>query len=130
MMPVRHNRTFEPSAGCTGRVIGVTRSPVVGPRGKPTSTSVIAARPGCSYMWAVPSPLHASKSESIDPSIRADVEPLLGRNQSLEVTQARHRLRRPGEKRLPGVPSEAVEPIIAFGTDNPHNRIRMPIRGG
>src|SRR5450631_2381241 len=81
-------------------------------------------------MSAVPSPLHASKSESIDPSIRADVEPLLGRNQSLEMAQALHLRRKFCEKRLPGVPSEAVEPIIALGTDNPHDRIRVPICGG
>jgi hypothetical protein len=41
--------------------------------------------------------LRGSKSECIDPFIGTDVEPLLSRNQSLEVMQACHRLRRPGE---------------------------------
>ena len=130
MTPVRHNRTFEPSAGCTVGVIGVRRSAVMRPKGEPHQRAL--SRPGSLLLHggSPAPPLQASKSESIDSSIGAYVEPLLGRNQSLEPMQARHRPRRPGEKRLPGVPSEAVEPIIAFGADDPHYRIRMPIRGG
>src|ERR1700730_11049459 len=72
----------------------------------------------------------ASKAKSIDISIRCHVQLVLSRNQRLEVTYTTHRLRRPGEERLPSIRSEPVKLIVTFCAKNPDDGVRLSIGRG
>jgi len=53
------------------------------------------------------------------------------RQSGLEPANARHRLRGPaaGEQRLADIALEPVEPVVAFGADDPYDGIGVPVRG-
>src|SRR6266436_3576703 len=71
------------------------------------------------------------KREGVEPTVGTDVEPIIGGQQRLEMSQAGHGLLGPaaGKQRLAVVTAETVQPIVAFGAEDPNDRIRPAIGG-
>src|SRR5208282_1429977 len=71
----------------------------------------------------------ASKGEGEEAAVGADIEPIAGGQQILEMSQPGHRILRTaaGKQRLAGVPAIAVQPIVSFGAEDPDDRVRAAI---
>src|SRR5215472_4235266 len=75
----------------------------------------------------------ASKSKGVEASVGADIEPVADRQQVLKMAQSRHLFVRTASRKegFAGVSAIAVQPIVAFGTEHPDDRVRAAIgRGG
>src|SRR5271156_6533604 len=71
----------------------------------------------------------ASKGEGVEAAVGADIEPIVGGQQILEMEQPRHRIFGPaaGKQRLAGVAAIAVQPIVSFGAEDPDDRVRAAV---